>query len=111
MGLCNWALKLTYIKSESESQSVVSNSLQPHRLYSPWNSLGRNTGVGSLSLLQEIFPAWDRNQVSYIAGGFFISWATREAKAKVNIKPRYIMIDQWTNLWIILFEFKIGSEL
>ena len=24
--------------------------------YSPWNSLGQNTGVGSLSLLQGIFP-------------------------------------------------------
>ena len=41
--------------SESESHSVVSDSLWPHRLYSPWNSLGQNTGVGSLSLLQGIF--------------------------------------------------------
>ena len=32
----------------------MSNSLQPHGLYSPWNSLGQITGVGSLSLLQEI---------------------------------------------------------
>ena len=30
--------------------------LGPHGLYSPWNSLGQNTGVGSLSLLQGIFP-------------------------------------------------------
>ena len=30
--------------------------LQPHGLYSPWNSLGQNTGVGSLSLLQGIYP-------------------------------------------------------
>ena len=30
--------------------------VQPHGLYSPWNSLGQNTGVGSLSLLQGIFP-------------------------------------------------------
>ena len=42
--------------SESKSHSVVSDSLQPHILYSPWNSLGQNTGVGSLSLLQGIFP-------------------------------------------------------
>ena len=34
----------------------MSDSLQPHELYSPWNSLGQNTGVGSLSLLQGIFP-------------------------------------------------------
>ena len=43
-------------KSESESDSVVSNSFQPHGLYSPWNSPGQNTGVGSLSFLQGIFP-------------------------------------------------------
>ena len=43
-------------KSESESCSVVSNSLQPHRLNSPWKSPGQNTGAGSCSLLQGIFP-------------------------------------------------------
>ena len=42
--------------SESESRSVMSDSLQPHRLYSPWNSPGQNIEVGSLSLLQGIFP-------------------------------------------------------
>ena len=34
----------------------MSDSLQPHGLYSPWNFLGQNTGVGSLSLFQGIFP-------------------------------------------------------
>ena len=33
----------------------MSDSLQPHGLYGPWNSPGQNTGVGSLSLLQGIF--------------------------------------------------------
>ena len=46
---------------ESESHSVVSNSFRPHGLYSPWNSLGQNTGVGSLSLLQGIFPTQGSN--------------------------------------------------
>ena len=46
---------------ESESHSVVSNSLQPHGLYSPWNSPGQNTGVVSLSLLQGIFPTQGSN--------------------------------------------------
>ena len=41
---------------ESESCSIVSNSLQPHGLYSPWNFPGQNTGVGSLFFLQGIFP-------------------------------------------------------
>ena len=44
-----------------ESRSVVSNSLQPHGLYSPWNSLGQNTGVGSISLLQGIFTTLESN--------------------------------------------------
>ena len=34
----------------------MSDSLWPHSLYSPWSSLGQNSGVGSLSLLHEIFP-------------------------------------------------------
>ena len=39
-------------KSESENFLVMSHSLRPHGLYSPWNSQGQKTGVGSLSLLQ-----------------------------------------------------------
>ena len=45
---------------ESEGHSVVSNSLQLE-LYSPWNSPGQNTGVGSLSLLQGIFSTQRSN--------------------------------------------------
>ena len=41
---------------ESESHSVMSNSLRPCGLYSPWTSSGQNTGMGSLSLFQGIFP-------------------------------------------------------
>ena len=40
----------------------MSNSLQPHGLYRPWNSPGQNTGVGSPSLLQGIFPTQESNQ-------------------------------------------------
>ena len=45
-----------YLKLESESCSIMSNSLWPHGLYSPWNSPSQNTGVGSHSLLQGILP-------------------------------------------------------
>ena len=48
-------------KSESENHLVMSNSLQPHGLYSLWNSPGQNTEVGSLSLLQGIFPTQGSN--------------------------------------------------
>ena len=46
------------IESESESCSVVFDSLW---LYSPWNSPGQNTGAGSCSLLQGIFPTQGSN--------------------------------------------------
>ena len=52
------------------------DSLQPQELYSPWNSPGQNTGVGSLSLLQGIFQPRDGTQVSCTAGGFFTDRAT-----------------------------------
>ena len=45
-------------ESESESCSVMSNSLRPHELYSPWNSPGHNTG---LPLLLGIFPTQGSN--------------------------------------------------
>ena len=55
---CLWKVK---------SCSVVSDSLQPHglqpaRLLCPWSSPGKNTGVGSLSLLQWIFPTQESNR-------------------------------------------------
>ena len=50
------APRLNCLYQWSKSHSVMSNSLWPHGLCSPWNSLGQNTGVGSLSLLQRIFP-------------------------------------------------------
>ena len=50
-----------YFTQESESHPVVSDSLRPQELYSPWNSAGQNTGVDSLSLLQGIFPTQELN--------------------------------------------------
>ena len=57
------------------SHSVVSDSLRPHGLYSLWNSPGQNTGVGSPSLLQGIFPIQGLNPSLHIAGGFFTKWS------------------------------------
>ena len=58
--LLEW-VAISCSKSESESCSVMSDSLRPHGLYSPQNSQGQNTGEGSLSLLQEIFPTQGSN--------------------------------------------------
>ena len=38
------------------SDSLCPHGLQPARLLCPWDSPGKNTGVGGLSLLQGIFP-------------------------------------------------------
>ena len=48
--------------------------------HSPWNSLGQNTGVGSSSLLQGIFPTQELNSGLPHWRGFFTSWVTREAQ-------------------------------
>ena len=45
----------------SESRSLLSDWLQPQGLYSPWDSPGQNTGVGSLTLFQGIFPTQGSN--------------------------------------------------
>ena len=50
------------LESESESCSVMSDSLWPHGLYRPWNSPGQDTEMGSLSLLQGIFPTQGLNR-------------------------------------------------
>ena len=57
---CLWNLSWVS-QSENESHSVVSDFLWCHGLYSPWNSPGQNTGMGSLSLLQGIFPTQGSN--------------------------------------------------
>ena len=55
------ALLCFWWASESVSRWVMSDSLRPHglwlaRLLCPWNSPGKNTGVGCRALLQGIFP-------------------------------------------------------
>ena len=58
---CIWETRSFMIGSVQFSRSVMSDSFQPYKLYSPWNSPGQNTGVGSLSLLQGIFPSQGSN--------------------------------------------------
>ena len=73
----DWILSLLALKW-SESRSVVSDSLWPHGLYSPWNSPGQNTGVDSFLFSRGPSQPRDLTQVSHITGIFFTSWATRE---------------------------------
>ena len=49
-------------ENERESRSVMSlGSATPWAIHGPWNSPGQNTGRGSLSLLQGIFPTQGSN--------------------------------------------------
>ena len=61
---------------ETRSPSLQADSLQSEPPEKP-----KNNGVGSLSLLQRIFPTQDSNPRSPIAGGFFISWGTMDAQS------------------------------
>ena len=63
----------------------------PHELYSPWNSPGQNIGVGSLSLLQGIFPTQRLNP-----GLLHCRWSLYQLihKGSLNI-PRHCLIHYW----------------
>ena len=61
------------------SCSVLSDSLWPYRVYSPWNSLGQNIGVAAFPFSGGSSQPRDWTGVSCIAGRFFSTWATREA--------------------------------
>ena len=69
---------------ESESCSIVSDSLQPHGLYTPRNSPGQNTGVGSLSLLQGMFPTQESNLGLLHCKLTLYSWTIRKAHKVFN---------------------------
>ena len=52
----------------------------------PWDSPGRNTGVGGHFRLQGIFPTQWLNPVSHIAGRRFNLWATKEVRSFYNFQ-------------------------
>ena len=70
------------------SNSLPSHELQPTRLLCPWDSPGKNTGVGCHALLQGIFPGPGIEHTSPVslalAGGFFTT--------KPLGKPRIVQI-------------------
>ena len=95
------------IECESGSDSVMSNYLQLHGPYSPWNSPGQNSGVGNLSLSQGIFPTQGSNpglphcrrilyQLSHQGSPRILEWvAVGESKlAKMacsgSLTPRFV---------------------
>ena len=95
------------INSESESFSVVSNSLWPHGLCSPWNSPAQNTGVGSSSLRQRIFPTQGSNPgLPYCRQ---ILHQLTNGKSWLMGTPGWVIsmnkINPCKNQWYVLFAF------
>ena len=87
MVICDWSvifdvtviIALAFFYQSSESRSVMSDSFRLH---------GIVYGILQTRILEWVTVPFsrgssqprDRTQVSRIAGGFFISWATREAQ-------------------------------
>ena len=59
--------------------SVRPHRLQPARLFCPWDSLGKNIGVGCHALLQGIFLTQGSNPGLLHCRQILYHWATREA--------------------------------
>ena len=57
----SWFQVFFFIGCGSEKVSQSCPSFRPHGLQSPWSPPGQKTGVGSLSLLQGIFPTREFN--------------------------------------------------
>ena len=75
---------------ERESHSMKSYSLQPHGLYSPWNSPGQNNEWIAFPFSRGSSQPRDRTQVSHIAGRFFTSWTTRDYHLKGARRPHVV---------------------
>ena len=76
-----WALCAQSLQS---CPTLRDSGLQPARLLCPWDSPGKNTGVGSHSLSRDSSHLRDRIRVSCIGRWILYCWATREAKWAVG---------------------------
>ena len=65
--------------------------------------LQARTGVGCHALLQGILPTRDGTQVSRIAGGFFTSWATKEATSGIVCHSQLHILRAAIVLRVMLF--------
>ena len=86
-------------------------TLRPYGLYSPWNSPGQNTGVGSLSLLQGIFPIqeskrgllhcrWILYQLSY--------QGSRRRKMQCLLRASLKCFTPWLRLCIFFYSSELS---
>ena len=103
-------------EEKSESCSVISDSLWPHELFSPWNSPDKTNGVGSLALLQGVFPNLGSNpgllhcrqsfyQLSHKGNPRILEWIPVPSPADlpnpgIKLGSSALQVDSlWTELW------------
>ena len=106
----HWTVHLNWVNcilcefhlSESKSHSVVSDSLRPHELPSPCNFPGQNTGMGSLSLLQGIFPTQELNWGLLHCRGILYQLSYQGSPGKNILQARIL---EW-----VAFPFSRGSS-
>ena len=77
-----------HIWRQKEEKKVKVTVVHSCLTLSGLNSPGQNTGVDSRSLLRVSSQPRDQTQMSHIAGGFFTSWATREAQKEERGKKK-----------------------
>ena len=80
MSLClclSISLELLVNSNTVVEVSQLCLTLWPNGLYSPWNSLGQNTGVEAFPFSSEYSQPRDLTQVCHIAGGIFCQLSRR----------------------------------
>ena len=93
-------LRLHHIHCAVLSRSAVSDSLQlhglwPSRLLCPWDSLGKNTGVGCHALLQGILPTQGQHPIN---------------PSTFQAQPRPEGVEKWTISWCKEMQRHVAKE-
>ena len=88
---CRTGLSNSGLRHSVESHSLRPHGPQPARLLCPWDSAGKNTGVGCPSLLQEIFPTQGSNPCVLCC---LLHWQTDSLPLMPPGNPQVILIDQ-----------------
>ena len=105
-----WSISFTYgslrVKSESEvAQSCPTlqpRGLQPTRLLHPWDSPGKNTGVGCHSCIPGVYSSgFQQNPDGRLISLFYIASGRQQKgrlKSTINSKERYSQLSRVSSL-------------
>ena len=82
------------------SNSLWPLRLQPTRLFCPWDSPGKESGMGCHALLQGLFPTQGLNPclLSFLHCRWILyHWTTGEAHLSIYLSSVYISESKWLN--------------